>query len=630
MTLNIHTGMWLLTLLTVMLLASTGHASQSPTFSPSEDNWQPVPAHFAAYWIEEPGYDPQQILQDPGLPWQPVTLSTISAGRAVAPAWFRIPVTNPGPEPMSWLLTAHWSSTYSLHLYIKRANTVEHQFLGIQENGEYIPQEHLQMSYELTLGPHEEVELYFRSASEFFNILPLQIWSPGTYEHETIKLTNWYFLSFGALISLLLYNLSLSVFVRDSTYLYYCFYVACIILYELAFHGIGIMYLWGDSPWMFKNALSLGVYLSFLSGALFFRQFLNVGFYNIWLQRIIDANTVYWCLAILDLLITGNVWSSSLYFALFCCVFALLTPLYLWYLGNPLAKYYLVAWLVLQFFTVLVVLTIVGVLPHHPITIHGQMFGFVLEMLLLSLALAARISLERNQREKAQKESLQLQLEINRQREYTIDVQKKVLRLEKQNNFQLEQRVEERTKTLEQTLKQLSQANQKLEHLTVTDALTGVANRRHFDEVLEKEFKRARRNNQPLSLLLMDLDHFKQLNDTHGHLAGDYCLQQFARTLQTIVNRDSDLVARYGGEEFVVILPQTSAQAAFDIAENLRLAVTKMQILYKETRLQISASIGLVEMQQNNSRSATEMVESADQALYSAKDSGRNRCVAAS
>lgn len=257
------------------------------------------------------------------------------------------------------------------------------------------------------------------------------------------------------------------------------------------------------------------------------------------------------------------------------------------------------------------------------------MIGFVTEMVMLSFALAARINLERNQREQAQKKAFQLQLDINQERENTITAQQTILELEKQNNVLLEKRVAERTEELKKTLDRLSDANGELSRLSLTDSLTGVANRRHFDEVLDNEVKRSRRNQQPLSLILIDIDHFKQLNDHYGHLAGDECLRLFARLLAATITRTSDLVARYGGEEFAVVLPETNQQAAYAVAEKIRHEIEQTEFTHGQQRILMTASIGVVGYSDHEYKTVADLIAAADQALYAAKDNGRNRCVLA-
>ena len=159
-----------------------------------------------------------------------------------------------------------------------------------------------------------------------------------------------------------------------------------------------------------------------------------------------------------------------------------------------------------------------------------------------------------------------------------------------------------------------------LETVSTTDGLTGLRNRRAFDEKLQEEHQRNARSQQPVSLLLLDIDHFKPYNDHFGHQAGDDALGEVARILQHTV-RAYDMAARYGGEEFAVILPNTDKAGALDIAERLRRAVERTEWLKR----QITISIGVATL--NYGQSVPALIEEADRALYSAKELGRNRVV---
>jgi two-component system cell cycle response regulator len=166
---------------------------------------------------------------------------------------------------------------------------------------------------------------------------------------------------------------------------------------------------------------------------------------------------------------------------------------------------------------------------------------------------------------------------------------------------------------------QLKALNQKLQSLAVTDGLTGLHNHRAFQDYLEEQFQTAMRNKQPLALILMDVDHFKQYNDTYGHQAGDEVLRQVAQILQTNV-REGDFVARYGGEEFVVVLPRTDSESAVAVAERLRRAVESAEWQLRP----VTGSFGVASIRPDM-ETRQELIEAADQALYQAKKNGRNR-----
>lgn len=187
--------------------------------------------------------------------------------------------------------------------------------------------------------------------------------------------------------------------------------------------------------------------------------------------------------------------------------------------------------------------------------------------------------------------------------------------------------VDERIHLLEQQARQLEQSNQHWQRLSCLDGLTGIANRRHFEEVLDLEWRRARRASTVLSLIMIDTDFFKAFNDAYGHQRGDDCLKQVAIALHHTLNRAGDLVARYGGEEFMIILPETGAQGAATIAEALRASVEALEIphgISPADRI-VTISLGVVTGFPGEDFSAASLITAADGAMYQAKREGRNR-----
>ncbi|MFO7666224.1 MAG: diguanylate cyclase [Desulfobacterales bacterium] len=178
---------------------------------------------------------------------------------------------------------------------------------------------------------------------------------------------------------------------------------------------------------------------------------------------------------------------------------------------------------------------------------------------------------------------------------------------------------------------QLREANDALLRLATTDALTGIANRRAFDEYLEREWKRMLREKMPLSLIMCDIDYFKKYNDLYGHQAGDSCLYDVAQALHNCMLRPGDFVARYGGEEFVVILPGTPVEGALHIAEQIRSAVRKLTISHAGSEVDsfVTLSLGVAHGVPSSETNANDVLQTADTALYKAKKQGRNRVVVA-
>ncbi|TGD73977.1 GGDEF domain-containing protein [Mangrovimicrobium sediminis] len=170
---------------------------------------------------------------------------------------------------------------------------------------------------------------------------------------------------------------------------------------------------------------------------------------------------------------------------------------------------------------------------------------------------------------------------------------------------------------------------QQLEQLSITDRLTGLSNRMHFDERFEEEWKRCQRSQLALSILMIDLDHFKQINDTYGHVAGDECLRKVAAVLKTEVRRVTDVVARYGGEEFVAMLPDTSYDSAARVAQSLVQRIGQTSPTWHGQKIPLSCSIGVACVVPEMNMDKQALLMAADSGLYEAKKSGRNRYILA-
>ncbi|HYF88329.1 diguanylate cyclase [Azospirillum sp.] len=173
----------------------------------------------------------------------------------------------------------------------------------------------------------------------------------------------------------------------------------------------------------------------------------------------------------------------------------------------------------------------------------------------------------------------------------------------------------------------LKRHEDRLRASALIDGLTGIANRRRFDEVLDAEWRRARRFREPLSAILVDVDFFKRYNDRYGHLEGDACLRRVAGALSSLVRRPGDLAARYGGEEFVCLLPSTSLEGATTLAEQMRTAMLGLQLPHADSTVcpWVTVSIGLATAVPADDLEPADLIRLADEMLYRAKRAGRNR-----
>ena len=189
----------------------------------------------------------------------------------------------------------------------------------------------------------------------------------------------------------------------------------------------------------------------------------------------------------------------------------------------------------------------------------------------------------------------------------------------------------EREQDLVRIAGKLEAANEKLRQLSMIDGLTGIANRRMFDETLDREWKRCQRADQWIGLLMADIDDFKAYNDNCGHLQGDLCLKAVAAAIEYALKRPSDFAARYGGEEMVVLLPETDKEGALQVAQSVQASIAALNLSHPASRVsdKITVSIGVAAFRPDSELVSTHLINAADGALYAAKAEGRDRiCVA--
>jgi diguanylate cyclase (GGDEF)-like protein len=275
------------------------------------------------------------------------------------------------------------------------------------------------------------------------------------------------------------------------------------------------------------------------------------------------------------------------------------------YQGQRSALFFIIAFLIFMLTGMIHGLMDFGSLPANIFTANALQIGSISEMLLLAFALAYRFDLIRK--------------EIIETKNKQIAADELLVQHLQESERRLEDRVAERTD-------ELQKLNKKLEELSETDGLTGIANRRCFNNKLEAEWRRALRNGEPLTLAILDVDWFKKYNDHYGHPAGDECIRKVAQICEQIYCRPGDLAARYGGEEFAFITPATSIEGAFSIAQKVCRTVESLAMPHSQSKLNyLTVSIGVASILPSEASNPESLLLAADQALYRAKNMGRNQ-----
>lgn len=535
--------------------------------------------------------------------WQQHSGEVFNQGYSNDTWWLKARIDNPLEERLTRVLEVSYSVLDHLTIYVEKADRVERVFyLGDKIPFYKRPVDHRFFLVPLEWQPGETFTLYFQVRSSSSVQVPLTLWQPKAFHSYDTTRTLIQGFYFGTMIVIAIYNLLVFFVLGDRNYLYYVGYVVCMPLFLASLNGWSFQYLWpAFTTW---NDQSILVALSgvVVFGALFTRRFLQLEKFAL---RLDQAFRVVVLLA-LAVIVASFVMPYRLGIRLIiplasvACLMGLAAGILIWSRGQHTAKYYTIAWSTMLLGGIILALSKYHIIPSNTFTEYATQLGSALEVVLLSFALAERINEERRLRYEAQAEALTTQRRVN---------------------DMLEKRVHERTLALEQ-------ANQKLLELSATDQLTGLKNRRYLDAALQDEYKRCERYQRCLSIMILDIDFFKNVNDTHGHLVGDEVLKEVAARLQDCLRWPMDKIARYGGEEFCIVLPETGLSGSMSVAERIRSSVEATPIKAGELEIPVTISVGVYAAVPNNEKTISQMLERADQALYLSKEHGRNRVTA--
>lgn len=522
--------------------------------------------------------------------------------------WLRIPLQAVADAPKQWLLEVGYFSLDYVTLHIPGAPPVA---AGNRLPFAARPLPHRFFLFPLSLSAEAPTAVFLHIRSTGSLTVPLTLWQPvahAAHDQRTYAILALYY---GALLALLLYNLLLYMSLRDRTYLIYCGFVASMAVGQLSMNGLGVQFLWTDwGGWNFVSS-NVGLGTAGLFGLAFVRRFLQTARLAPWLDRVLLLTGSGFAVVVAAPFVGISPRTAAVLLSLVAvatCLTAVTAGIVSLRRGHPGARFFLIAWGILLVSAAVAGLRNMGWMPTNDLTAYALQLGSALEMLLLSFALADRIHTERREKEVAQADLLQAK-------------QAMVESLEASER-RLEQRVAERTADLETANARLRHQQQLLQRMAHRDPLTGLANRVLLEDRLAHALRRAKRYHRRLALLLLDLDHFKPINDAHGHAIGDEVLKGVGERLRAAV-RTSDTVARIGGDEFVFVLEDLNcAEDAGPLADNLIMQLT-VPLTVSELTLSLGGSVGIA-LYPENGTTAKELLQEADQAMYRAKKAGGN------
>jgi two-component system, sensor histidine kinase LadS len=462
--------------------------------------------------------------------------------------------------------------------------------------------------YPISLLPGEQSEVFIRVQSSSSVSVPLYLETEKAYIEDQYVLNSFNGIYFGISLGLGIYNLFIWIGVRKKVYGLYVLLILNVWFFNATIIGFSYR-LWPQAIDFQQIAVYLFSITAAISMCLFGMVFLKMrnfqpGFYKVILTAIliylVTIPIIFFASTVIAAKINVAVTLSGLVILFIAAIRSVLS-------GYRPARYFLIgqgAVLIGVFFTVL---TSLGIIPLYSMAPEVMKWSVAFELIFFSFGLADLLNNERQLREKAQQESAQ--------------AQQKLLHSQIKLTEQLDNLVHQRTEELEC-------ANRRLQDLSKVDELTGLYNRRHLNEVFPNVYRRAYRENSPISLLVFDIDYFKKINDSYGHAFGDLCLVNAAKVIQKNLHRLPDNAFRYGGEEFIILLPNTDIDGALFVAESVREAFTRLLVEDEKHSTSMTVSVGIASEVPQERDGHEMMFKLADRRLYMAKENGRNQVVA--
>jgi len=521
--------------------------------------------------------------------------------------WFRVTVENKSEKAKEIFLELTEIIHKNVDLYVISSDTISQH----EKNGLSVPikERHIKVSnptFSLQFEAAEKKELYIKLSSIYGVFGAIHLKTPQNFHDTNHFKEKLYMFYFGAIIAIGLYNLFLFFFLRDKIYLYYVSYVFVFVIWSANYKGILLPYITIET----YNILQITIPIFFTLLILFSQAVLETKKFFLNLHYILNAFIGILMLSLLWMIIdmhTGfyfmNIAASPL------LPFLLLVAFWALYKGHSIAMIYLLALSIYLISIAILSQLALGVVPYSVLLSNAPIIGSFFEIILLSLLLAYR---------------------INVLREETLDTQTKLLRIKSTESTRLLKMVQSKTTELShlnETLAEELEGKKKLEKKLMleasTDVLTGIFNRRSFFENCSKELKFAKRYNHSLSFIIMDIDYFKNVNDTYGHINGDIVLKDLVNIVKNTI-RMTDVFGRIGGEEFAVLMPETKKSDAMSLAERIRVNIAESESVLESATVNVTVSIGLSLMTEEDSIIQS-VLRRADLALFKAKENGRNQ-----
>ncbi len=556
-------------------------------------------------FIEKPGQS-MGIKEVSSFLFTKQTSNAFSFGYKENNYWFHVSIMNDSEESKEMILELTEIIHKTFDLYLISDHKIKHE-----KNGLRIPVEERQIkesnpSFALHFLPFEKKELYLHLSSIYGVFGAIHLKTEAKYKKDIQLKKYLYLFYFTAIITLALYNLIIFFYLREKLYLLYIGHITIFVIWAVNYKGFLLPYISMKT----YDLLQITIPTFFALLILFSQSILETKKHFPLLHKLLSLFIIVCIVSFIWMLISVQ---AGFYFMNIAAgpLLPLLLFVAFWALYNNhnIAKLYLIALSIYILGMGLLSLLALGVLPYSIKLSHSAMIGSFFEVIFFSLLLAYRINVVRQE---------------------SLVSQKKLVAQQKSESTRLFHTVAEKTMALnhakdelEKELAKKEMLEKHLKHLASTDPMTELLNRRAFFELCDKEMITSSAQDKELTCLIVDIDHFKNINDTYGHDMGDKVIKAIA-DLMIENTRTGDYIGRVGGEEFAILMPNTDKDAAFQIADRLRENISKYKMMLNDKSVCITVSIGLSYLNHQDKNIHT-LLKRADIALYEAKDNGRNQ-----
>jgi len=577
-------------------------------------------SHMQWLFDEKAEHTIKSAQQEPSSQWYDSSVDTPNLGYRRHPVWFRFNVKNRGSSN-KWNLVIDYPLIRDLDIFVLSADQVE-SIIQVGERFEFSARPVLHRNYiiPLILKQNETREVYIRVNGPYAVQMPAKIMDASALLEHEVNAVLAHGLFFGFVVVMGFYNLFLFLSTRESTYLYYVLFTFFMGLFQFVAQGFAYQFLWPKDVWWQNKATGVLLHACLISSFLFVNSFLEMRSKLAWNYRMYSFLVVLSVMALVAVPFTDEFWTIrfGVMLVIPATFLAVIGGWITWIKGRQDARYFSIAWFAFLVGALLLALSKLGLIPRNIVTEHGAEVGTVIELALLAFALAGRLKQERIKRQFLEDHAREMERTALLAKEHALE-------LEKMNSEQLERNVRARTLDLHNALSELSQMNKRLEQLNQVDSVTGVGNENSFVTTLGKEWDRSYREGEVLSLIVVELDNYREILADYGAVASDECLKNVASILERLISRPADCITRYGDKVFGVILPGTDEKGAGHLARQVVELVSAQPFDFGVAKVQASVSIGVAAVMPQKPDHFRELLMSAESAVYMAKSSGGNR-----